>query len=101
MGNNVIKYGPDVLAALIRELDEPITSAFTNPAPIERALVMDAAALIAATAWRETLARNLRDAAGAALAWRLHRDFELSWRAGDCEAWCPNLDGERAPGWER
>ena len=47
------------------------------------------------------LARNLRDAAGCALAWRLHRDFELSWRAGDCEAWCPNLDGEPAPGWER
>ena len=42
MGNNVIKYGPDVLAALIRELDEPITSAITNPAPIEHGLVMDA-----------------------------------------------------------
>lgn len=108
MGSNVIKYGPATLARLVAELDEPITSAFTNPAPIGHALVMDrrvhtydAAALIAATAWRETLARNLRDAAGAALAWRLHRDFELSWRHGDCEAWCPNLDGERAPGWER
>ena len=101
MGSNVIKYGPDVLAALIRELDEVITNPITNPAPIGHALVMDAAALIAATAWRETLARNLRDAAGAALAWRLHRDFEWSWRHGDADAWCPNLDGEPAPGWER
>lgn len=43
----------------------PITSAITNPAPIERGLVMDAATLIAATAWRETLAANL--AVGGAL----------------------------------
>ncbi len=50
-------------------------------------------------AWRETLARNLRDAAGCALAWRLHRDFAASWEHGDCDAWCPNLEGVAAPGW--
>ena len=59
--------------------------------------VYDAALL----AWRETLARNLRDAAGCALAWRLRRDFGNSWERGDCDAWCPNLDGAPAPGWER
>jgi inactivated superfamily I helicase len=48
-----------------------------------------------------TLARNLRDAAGCALAWRLHRDFEWDWQHGDCEAWCPNLDGARADEWQR
>ena len=47
------------------------------------------------------LARNLRDAAGCALAWRLRSDFERNWLRGDCRAWCPNLDGEPAPGWER
>lgn len=49
----------------------------------------------------DTLARNLRDAAGCALAWQLHRDFEWSWRYGDAEAWCQNIDGKPAPGWER
>jgi len=47
------------------------------------------------------LARNLRDAAGCALAWRLRRDFGNSWERGDCDAWCPNLEGKPAPGWER
>ena len=101
MGNNVIKYGPDVLAALIRELDEPITSAITNPAPIEHGLVMDEWSAMTMQSRLRCLARNLHDAAGCALAWRLHRDFEWNWKHGDCEAWCPNLDGERAPGWER
>ena len=49
----------------------------------------------------DRLARNLRDAAGCALAWRLYRDFASSWEHSDCSAWCPNLDGEPAPGWER
>jgi hypothetical protein len=84
---DAITYGPATLAALIRELDEPV--------------LYDAATLLAASAWRETIARNLRDAAGCALAWRLRRDFEWNWKHGDCEAWCPNLDGVRAPGWER
>lgn len=37
---DVIKYGPATLAALERELAEPITSAIANPAPIEHGLVM-------------------------------------------------------------
>lgn len=86
MSRDVIKYGPATLAALIRELDQPV--------------LYDAATLLAASAWRETLARNLRDAAGCALAWRLRRDFGDSWERGDCAAWCPNLDGKPAPGWE-
>jgi hypothetical protein len=84
---DVIKYGPATLAALERELDEPV--------------LFDAHALIAATEWRETLAANLATAAGCALAWRLRRDFGSSWEHGDCDAWCPNLDGVAAPGWER
>lgn len=80
------------VARLAAELDEPITSSITNPAPIAHGLVM---------ARLRCLARNLRDAAGCALAWRLHHDFKESWRIGDCEAWCPNLDGQPAPGWER
>lgn len=84
---DVIKYGPATLAALERELAEPV--------------LYDAATLLAATEWRETLAANLATAGGCALAWRLHRDFARSWERGDCEAWCPNLDGQPAPGWER
>ena len=94
MGSNVIKYGPDVLAALIRELDEVITNPITNPAPIGRGLVMDAATLIAATAWRETLARNLRDAAG---LWLAHTGIDDPDGGGK---WWPGM-GKPAPGWER
>ena len=47
------------------------------------------------------LARNLRDAAGCALAWRRGREFDWNWEHGDCEEWGPNLDGKPAPGWER
>lgn len=39
-----------------------------------------------------TLARNLRDAAGCALAAH-HYSYQRAWRA--------NLDGRAAPGWER
>lgn len=92
-----------------------ITNPITNSAPIERGLVMDADAVAvctdpdcmlcaaharaALTDRMRTLARNLRDAAGCALGWRHARAFEESWRIGDCEAWCPNLDGHAAPGW--
>lgn len=84
MSRDVITYGPATLHALERDLDQHGEwSALTMQSRLR------------------TLARNLRDAAGCVLAWRLHRDFARSWEHGDCEAWCPNLDGERAPGWER
>ena len=41
MSRVVITYGPATLAALKRELAEPITSPIANPAPIEHGLVMD------------------------------------------------------------
>jgi hypothetical protein len=88
VSRDVIKYGPATLATLEREMDEPV--------------LFDAATLLAASAWRETLARNLRDAAGCALAWRhaTHWARELMER-GAPYAWRPNCDGKPAPGWER
>ena len=68
MGNNVIKYGPGTLAALIRELAEPITSPITNPAPIEHGLVMDEWSAMTMQSRLRCLARNLHDAAGCARA---------------------------------
>lgn len=41
MSRDVITYGPATLAALERELAEPITSPIANPAPIGHGLVMD------------------------------------------------------------
>ena len=86
MSRDVIKNGPATLHALELELDEPV--------------LFDASALLAATEWRETLARNLRDAAGCALAWRhaTHWARELMER-GAPYAWRPNLVGVAAPGW--
>ena len=98
MGSNVIKYGPATLARLVAELEEPITNPIanpiTNPAPIEHGLVMDAATLIAATAWRETLAANL--AVGGAM-WAAHTGIDDPDGGGK---WWPGL-GRPAPGWER
>jgi hypothetical protein len=57
-------------------------------------LVMDAATLIAATAWRETLAANL---AVAGALWAAHTGIDDPDGGGK---WWPGM-GRPAPGWER
>ena len=90
MSRDIIKYGPAALAALIRELDEPV--------------LFDAAALLAATEWRETLAANL--ATAGALCQAFADGYAAGYHAGDrpwppSGDWHPNCDGEPAPGWAR
>ena len=117
MSRDVIKYGPA----------EPITNPITNPAPIEHGLVMDdaghaeatldrlmaanrqpatskrvlfdAAALLAASAWRETLAANLATAGALELAFKMGCRWERSWDCGEQdETWFPGC-GRPMPGW--
>lgn len=103
---DVIRYGPATLAALIRELDEPITSAITNPAPIERGLVMDEWSAMTMQSRLRCLARNLRDAGGCALAFHLGNPEATPTRYVpgrgwfETNVWEPNLDGRAVPGWE-
>ena len=119
MSRDVITYGPATLAALERELAEPITSPIANPAPIGHGLVMDdeehaeammdrlmAANAQTATSKRvlfdaarsvsaslRTLAANLRDAGA---LWLAHTGIDDA----DGGKWWPGC-GRAAPGWER
>ena len=76
-------------------MGKPITNPITNPAPIEHGLVMDrrvhtydAATLIAATAWRETLAANLAVGGALCAAYWQHGDRRRwDWRPGCGRAW--------------
>ena len=74
----------------------PITSAITNPAPIERGLVMDEWSTMPMQPRLRCLARNLRDAAGCALAYDLGCSAEYA-----RTPWDATLAGRPAPGWER
>ena len=88
MSRDVIKYGPATLAALERELNEPV--------------LFDAAALLAATAWRETLAANLATAGALELAY-LAGEFSGRWQFDQLslgpEPWSANASGRPMPGW--
>ena len=88
MSNNVIKYGPSTLARLVAELDEPHT--------------YDAATLIAASAWRETLAANLATAGALCRAFQAGIYAAASWWSGQLDSqrvWEPGC-GRPMPGWE-
>ena len=89
MSRDVIKYGPATLAALERELDEPV--------------LFDAATLLAASAWRETLAANLATAGALCRAYLSGVNAAASWLSGQLDgqnAWEPGC-GRPMPGWDR
>jgi hypothetical protein len=78
-----------------------LMAANRQPATSKRVL-FDAATLLAATEWRETLAANLASAGALCVAWRLSAEYarDLLMRQR-FDQWRPNLDGRPAPGWER
>lgn len=82
----------------------PITNPIANPAPIEHGLVMDEWSAMTMQSRLRCLARNLRDAAGCALAFDLGERLG-AWHFNEMDKspapWDSNRAGQAAPRWER